>query len=458
MDPRSAAEAYALMLEALCLGMAEESSPADLPREMEVQSLWRAGMLGHEGETLRHGSIRIIDFGEWNRSAGPDFLQAEFELDGVRVRGDVEIDTRAQDWECHGHGANPGYDGVVLHVVLTPPPRGWYTRDSRHRDIPILPIPEAVLRQAAGLPRMPGPGGLDVCSRPLEEMPLNHVSSLLQSAAAYRFQQKRRRFLCKTEHAGQSQAWFEALAETLGYHANKLPMQLLASRAPLRELRGNEESILFGTAGFLAPVLPEAADGESRLRHRAIWDAWWPVSQRFTLNAGRSIPWQFANLRPQNHPHRRVAALALAAGQWKDIKPLLGVSMARRLVKKLASLSHPYWDTRYSLASPLLGKRIALVGRERALDFLVNHVFAYDASSPAWETFLQLKTPHMPGKLARACRDLFGGREDVEELLSYSFAQQGVLQILADYCTSNACKDCDFPARLTHWMPRKPRQ
>ena len=33
------------------------------------------------------------------------------------VRGDVEVHVSQRDWEAHGHGNDPRYNGVVLHVV-----------------------------------------------------------------------------------------------------------------------------------------------------------------------------------------------------------------------------------------------------------------------------------------------------------------------------------------------------
>ncbi len=36
------------------------------------------------------------------------------------MRGDVEIHLRQRDWDAHGHGDDPNYNGVVVHGVLEP--------------------------------------------------------------------------------------------------------------------------------------------------------------------------------------------------------------------------------------------------------------------------------------------------------------------------------------------------
>lgn len=451
-DLQQAAARYEELLQRVYsntgLGAAEAvPTLPDLP-ELEVQGLWMAGLLGKEGNTLRHGRVRIIDFGEWNRSVGPDFLRAEIEIDGQRIRGDIELDPTAQDWEHHGHGANPAYNNVVLHVVLSPPPGGWYTRDSLHRDIPILPVEPQLLMAAAGKPHQKATEPTELCREPLNTLPADKIATLLQAAAGYRMLRKRRLFRIKAQHLGLRQAWYEALAETLGYKVNKQPMLMLARRAPLQTLGKQAEAILFGTAGFLLPLLPEQATPETRHYHRSVWDAWWALRTEYELAEGRSVNWQYAPLRPGNHPHRRVAALAVAAQHWQHIEPLLSAERAETLVHKLTTLTHPYWDTHYTLASATQSKRTALIGASRARDFLINHVYVQDESPAAWETYLRLKEKDTPSAVRNTAAHLFGERPDIKDLLTLAYAQQGLLQIEADYCATHACCDCCFPAKL----------
>ena len=37
---------------------------------------------------------------------------------GVLGRGDVELHLRQQDWDAHGYGGDPKYNGVVVHGPL----------------------------------------------------------------------------------------------------------------------------------------------------------------------------------------------------------------------------------------------------------------------------------------------------------------------------------------------------
>ena len=63
-------------------------------------------------------ALRVVNPGRPGLGAGPDFLDAVVEIDGVTVRGDVELHVRSSGFRAHGHDRDPAYDGVALHVVF----------------------------------------------------------------------------------------------------------------------------------------------------------------------------------------------------------------------------------------------------------------------------------------------------------------------------------------------------
>ncbi len=440
-------ERYAAFLQELARGelCAAESAALSLPPEAELESLWADALLpGQLCHSQAHGSVAVLDSGCWSRGEGPDFQRAEVEINGVRMRGDVELSLSAEDWELSGHAENPLFNDVILHVVFTPPPPQWYTRNSLHREIPLLYVPEERWMEACG--RSYPLVGLEQGEAPLESMPLGQLVTLMQAAAARRVEYKRHLFCSRAAVVGESQTWYEALASTLGYSANKQAMGVLARRAPLEELGERAEAILFGTAGFLQPVLPERAGEDSRAYHRHVWDAWWSVRDQYALSARRRIPWHLGAGRPLNHPHRRVAALALAARRWREIVPHLHTAGARELTRILSSLSHPYWDWHCSLPSAPLTRPAALMGKARIRDFLVNHVYVQDDSAGSWQAYLCLGASEVPQHIRAIAQQLLGSREDVEPLLRLCFAQQALLQLERD------CRfEGGYPAALASW-------
>src|ERR1700758_4558762 len=61
--------------------------------------------------------ITIINCGEHNIHAGPDFTNARVKVGDTEWAGNVEIHKRSTDWFVHNHHLDKAYDNVILHVV-----------------------------------------------------------------------------------------------------------------------------------------------------------------------------------------------------------------------------------------------------------------------------------------------------------------------------------------------------
>ena len=61
--------------------------------------------------------ISVINVGDLNRDAGPDFFNVKVKIGGTIWAGNVEVHVTASDWYKHHHDEDPRYDSVVLHVV-----------------------------------------------------------------------------------------------------------------------------------------------------------------------------------------------------------------------------------------------------------------------------------------------------------------------------------------------------
>ncbi len=92
----------------------------DFIPEQLLANLWQKRAARQQRFKTNGGrQVRVLYPGRPSSSAGPDFRDAVFHLEGLGlVRGAVEIHRRQRDWDFHGHGADPNYNGVVLHVAL----------------------------------------------------------------------------------------------------------------------------------------------------------------------------------------------------------------------------------------------------------------------------------------------------------------------------------------------------
>ncbi|HKB58238.1 MAG TPA: DUF2851 family protein, partial [Lacunisphaera sp.] len=108
--------------------------------ERVVQKIWLRGDFDHCRAVLADGrKLEIRSAGTWNLLGGPDFRGASLIIAGQSVTGDVEVHFHATDWRAHGHGEDPAYDKVALHVVLFPPGAAEPAAQRRDgREIPTL--------------------------------------------------------------------------------------------------------------------------------------------------------------------------------------------------------------------------------------------------------------------------------------------------------------------------------
>jgi Protein of unknown function (DUF2851) len=454
---------YGFLLESIWhppLAFAETASTA-LPPELELQALWFSGAFGRTFRTTTGRPLKIVQFGEWNRGAGPDFIHAAIEIDGELRTGPIELDSLASDWETHGHAENPAFQDVILHVVFQADARRLFTRSLTHQEIPHLVISELQLSDALNRPQrevaIAHPGR---CVTPLKQLPSSALRRLLDEAASHRAATKAARWLRCAEIHGRDAALFQATAETLGYRGNALPMRLLAQRAPLSLLKSEgeaAEAILFGTAGFLSPHVHELALSDTRVYLRGLWDTWWQDRPRHEAATGREIPWKTHGQRPANHPHRRIGTLAALVKVWPAYRHLALARpfAAKPLIDFLQTLHHDFWSYHHTLTSATSKQRVALFGRSQATELVANHLapLALFENGMSYADYFKLRNSAPNDQVKRCSIRLFGSQKAAAPWLRRVCDHQALLQIYQDFCLEDFsdCASCPFPEQLAQW-------
>ncbi|HEU0208864.1 MAG TPA: DUF2851 family protein [Candidatus Udaeobacter sp.] len=437
-----------------------------IPSELELQARWFAGDFGKHFVGTAGDKIDVIQFGTWNREAGPDFRDAAIRINGGDpIRGCIEIDLLDRSWETHGHATNPAFEETVLHIFVERSNRAFFTRTQSNRNVPQVCIDPATLPAALNS-KVPlaRPGR---CQAPLKNLPEERVLGLLDAAAKFRLRQKANRIRNKIDERGRDETLFQEIATALGYKENKLPFTLLTQRLPLRLLRESAEdceALLFGAAGFLEAPDLDVYNKSTREYVRQLWDRWWPHRddlQRLILPAKS---WHICGTRPVNHPQRRLAALALLAAQWPRLQRASGKSSVAVANDFFQTLEHPFWNFHYTLLSEASPKRMALIGKTRVADILANVLFpfwmAYDIEVPnSPNTRLWIEYAKLPARLSNrrvetAATRLFGNDPRRKEFLRSVAHQQGLLQIYEDFCMqdNSDCAHCPFPEQMANWQ------
>ena len=255
--------------------------------ELLLQKIWRRGEFALGAvQTTEGQSVRLISPGRWNRLGGPDFLEAKLELGGRRCEGDVELHLQAEDWVAHGHAADPAYQGVVLHVVLFPPPEGFVTRDGQGRAIPtvvLLPLLPHDLEAFAW------DEAAEVLAGGVEqgwwaewaELAPTEVWSQVRFRARQRWLGKVRQAEVRLRRLRWEAACHVTAMEIMGQRFNRRPMLGVAERWPLPCWRGADAAAV--------------------------------VAQ-----ADAAFSWRTQGVRPLNQPRRRLAQYASWAQSVPD--------------------------------------------------------------------------------------------------------------------------------------------
>ena len=383
-------------------------------------------------ESLRAGDgrrFRVIYPGRMGTTAGPDFRGAVLEEEGGvgLVRGDVEVHVRQRDWDSHGHGRDPRYNGVVLHVVAGMD-TGSTTLQSGRR-VPVLSMEP--LLDAGPMPgRRPDLWPLLIAHEYVSPREAPEMGILLDSAGDSWFLEKSDEFLREED---REQVLYAALMEALGYSQNQGPFLELAHKVPYSLLRravlespledrvGLLQEGLLTAAGFTLPFSSNAADQARGGPVAQISPGRAYVLPRGSVG-GRAkvmsqIQWRLFRVRPQNHPRHRIMGFAYLLDLFLPSSPSSAdygaPSWARRgLVEGMTSLvvitASSGKEGRWSraLESGLVGSggtnldgrmvRRALIGRGRARDMAVNCVLPFlhalaQLNGEAWLAQLSLE-------------------------------------------------------------------
>jgi len=262
----------------------------------------------------------------------------------------------------------------------------------------------------------------------------------------------------KIEIHGRDEALYQEIAGALGYKENKLAFTLLAQRLPLGNLRAHQadaEASLFGYAGFLDSPDLGAYKGAVRSYLRTLWDRWWPHRDGLERMILPLKTWRLTGTRPANHPQRRIAALALISQQWPSFLRALNTGSGVAVEEYLSDLSHPFWDTHYTIVADPMPKPIALIGESRIGEILANILFPFWTclGTDVWPDYSKLHASLSNRRLETGATRLFGDDPHAHDFLRTVANQQGLLQIYEDFCLqdNSDCAHCPFPEQMHKW-------
>ncbi len=444
----------------------------NFPAERLLQAIWQNQRLQRgELKTSDGQSVRILHPGFVSVEGGPDFRGAvlQFGTDPPRS-GDVEIDLHINGWRGHGHDKNPNFKNVLLHVV--------WEEEGQKRSAPhpaILPLSKSLDASLAELSLSLEkeslralPGNLrGKCCAPLSELGETRQAELLNQAARVRFENKAAQFRARAKSAGWEQTLWENLFRALGYKHNVWPMQTLAEARP-QFCPGAVSAFQFQVRllgiGSLLPDQLTRSQGNPDNYLRRAWDTWWRERDEYADFILPRALWKFHGLRPPNHPQRRLALAAHWLAGKKLISEIQKWIIAEIPDRKLLPSLHEilqverdeFWSWHWTFKSARLKKSQPLLGEARVTDLAVNVILpwlwirakegANDKIQREVERRYSLWPAAEDNSILKLARQRLLGTSHAG-ILKTATAQQGLLQIVRDFCEHSdaICSDCRFP-------------
>lgn len=420
--------------------------------EAFFQNVWQYKLFGALDLQTTDGEIvEVINQGQHNKDAGPDFFNAQVKIGDTLWAGNVEIHTKSAMWYRHGHDKNHSYDNVILHVVGESDGRTIYNANG-------LIIPEVVLRYPTYLElryqEFMNTTSPIRCHNYIERVSEMELNGWIDRLLVERFEQRNRRVeqLFETFNGDWNQVCFCLLARSLGGSINGEAMEMLARCTPVKILFKHntslqKEALLYGQSG----LLPQSSDDEYVC---SLISEYRFLKNKFSLNGMDGQMWKFMRLRPSSFPLIRIsqlsAVVSLARGNFESVFRSVDINSLLKLLDVSAS---EYWDTHYTFGKESLHTSHKFIGKDTRRLMIINAIvpFAFAYTSRYGKEQERLNVMRMLSFLPIEKNNIIETWINCGIVPKDEGEAQALLLLRKEYCDKGNCLSC----RLGHIVMTK---
>jgi hypothetical protein len=299
-------------------------------------------------KTLDGEPVIVINPGQLNNHAGPDFLEAKIKIGQTTWAGNVEIHISSSDWQKHKHSNDENYDKLILHVV--------YKYDTTVKTLHNSTFPTLVLRPylPAGLmtnyAHIMESKSFIPCVGHLLKVKTITVEMQLQRMLAERLEEKIHHIqsLLHIYQNNWQEVFYVQLARCFGLHINQDAFEKLALQTPLSLLTKYKtnafqlEALLYGQAGFLFDYFDE--EYPLLLQREYVY-----LKNLHKLSPLSKHHWKFLRLRPANFPTIRIAQFAQLVQRSAHLfSKIVEAKNLKEIEILFDSGVSEYWHTHYT--------------------------------------------------------------------------------------------------------------
>ena len=419
--------------------------------EAFLQYVWQHRLLEGPLVTTEGLPVVVERPGELNRDAGPDFLDSRLVIGGLHWAGNVEVHTRASDWNQHGHSDDKAYNNVILHVVYI------YDADivlENGKKVQTLDIsqslPQYVWDNYDSLMNPADDTQIPCASR------LKDISDFLYHLSQDRLLVERierksgdvERIL-KESKGSWEQTCYWLTAHYFGGKTNAFAFELLAKVTPMRivaKIKDNPfrvEALYMGQAGLLDGDFNDGYPQKLQREYKYL-------SAAYQLTPMEGHLWKFFRVRPSSFPTLRISQFSDLMSKSSNLfSKMLDAEDAGTVSKLFVVQASEYWQSHYNFdketehGSKSLGNSlINTIIINAWIPLLYEYGVAHGAEMYKERAFnLLQQLPPEDNRITRLW-------ESAGIKIGNAAESQSVIQRYTEYCSRKKCLDCQLAFRI----------
>ena len=413
-------------------------------KEDFLHYVWKFQKLdGSDFRTSNNEELHIKNQGSHNLNAGPDFFNAQIELDGQLWAGNIEIHIKSSDWYAHNHELDPAYDNVILHVV--------WEHDAEIFRKDGSPIPTLVLKELVPKSTLERYQKLFSkekkwinCENDFADVDSFIIENWLERLYIERLQKKEEILLLELKDTRNhwEELLFRMLCKNFGLNINGESFFSVAKSIDFSVVKKcsqkqqDLETLLMGQAGLLEG---EKEDGYFKV----LKTDYEYLNRKFSLRNDGVIAPAFFRLRPPNFPTIRFAQLAALYSKWDNLfSKIIDIRETKDFYTLFSVCASEYWDTHYNfgVSSKESKRRIT----KNFIDLLIintvlpiKFTYAVQQGQDVSEEILKIAS-EIPSE-RNGIVDKFNSLKNISK---NAYQSQALLQLKSEYCDKNRCLQC----------------
>ncbi|MDZ4712525.1 MAG: DUF2851 family protein [bacterium] len=413
--------------------------------------------------------VTVIEYGEKNYDAGPDYKNARVKIGEKIYYGSIEIHRSASDWFHHNHKGDNKYNDVILHVAFYDEENSPSPLVKKSRSIPTIVLSKfltsSIHRIWKEIINTPTENFRLPCHEKINLVPdlvkADWLGELSKARLIYKTERIRSRLAEISTQANRKIFWeqvlYEFICEALGYSKNKEQFLKLAKKVDVEKISGKNltrsqlDALLFGTAGFLKDL---------RFRDPYIDElksSWQDLRKIFSNETIDRSEWNFFRLRPANFPSIRIA---FASGLLNEIankeflKTVINIfesssNLFRDMQKLFCDINvSGYWQDHYNFGKES-NSPVSAIGSERVKDITVNVllpvVYLYSIEFKNSSLKSRVEFFYKKEKQRSKSNEVTRVMEKQIDVKVFSVSdEQALIHLHNFFCMKGRCSECDI--------------